>query len=97
MQNETLHHVAKAVELACGERPHPATWQRWIRKGLKGQRLKTMLVCGRRKTSVENVLQFFERVTAAADDPTQRSKQTTRQREAAIERAERELEQEGIA
>lgn len=93
MKREVLHAVPKAVELATGERKHPATYHRWRIKGIKGERLETLLVGGRRKTSVEAVLRFVERVTAAADEFSSPANPTSRQREASIARAERELEQ----
>jgi len=97
MQNEKLFSVPKAVELATGRRPHPATCFRWRQRGISGVRLETLKVGGRRETSVEAVHRFVAATTAAADDPQHApSSRTNRQRQAAIDRAEQELDAAGI-
>lgn len=89
--DESLLPVARAIQLATGSRPHPSTIHRWRIRGIKSVRLETVLVGGRRKCSVESVQRFVAATTAAADGvPT--AVRTNRQREAAIDRAERELE-----
>jgi hypothetical protein len=72
-------------------RPSCATWWRWWRKGVKGIRLRTLVIGGRRYTTPAAVQDFITQVTAASngDRPPAR---TPRQRQRAIEAAERELE-----
>ncbi len=97
MQNEKLFSVPKAVELATGRRPHPSTCFRWRQRGISGVRLETIKAAGRRETSVEAVHRFFAATDAAANDPHRvPSSRTNRQRQAAIDRAERELDEAGI-
>jgi hypothetical protein len=50
--------VGDAVELEIGMRPHPVTISRWCNQGLRGRRLESLLVCGRRMTSLEAVRRF---------------------------------------
>ena len=68
---------------------------RWRLRGIRGVKLETIKIGGRRFTSAEALARFIEQSTAAADGlplPTR----TNRQREAAIRRAERELDGLGI-
>lgn len=76
-------------------RPSLCTLHRWARRGIGNQRLETVLVGGRRFTSREALQRFIEQRTAAAEGQPIRTR-TTRQREAAIRRAERELADNGI-
>lgn len=97
MLSEKLFSVPRAVELATGRRPHPATCFRWRQRGISGVRLETFKVGGRRETSVEAVHRFIAATTAAADGEQPSSKsRTNRQRQAAIDRAEVELDAAGI-
>jgi len=73
-----------------GARPSSSTWWRWWRKGVRGVRLQTYLVGGRRFTTQAAVEAFVAALTAAANGQ-QQPLRTPRQRHAAIERAEREL------
>ena len=78
-------------------RPNVSSVYRWFGKGSRGARLETIVVGAKRYTSIEAIERFIERTTAnspgAALPP---SRPTSRQREAAIRRAERELEAAGI-
>jgi len=97
MKNEKLFSVPAAVELATGNRPHPATCFRWRQNGISGIRLVTLKVGGKRRTSVEAVHRFVAATTAAADGPQPSAPaRTSRQRQAAIDRAEAELDRAGI-
>ena len=81
--------------LPAGRRPTFSTWWRWSQVGLRGVKLETVLCGGRRCTTAEAVVRFFERVTAAANGepvPTR----TSRQRQAALRAAEKELQAAGI-
>ena len=99
MQNEKLFPIPQAIELATGQRIHPATTHRWRLKGVSGVRLETVKLGGKRLCSVESVHRFVAATTSAADEAAGLGKtppRTNRQREAAIKRAERELAREGI-
>jgi hypothetical protein len=71
-------------------RPSYATWWRWWRKGIKGVRLQTVVIGGRRFTTPRYVEEFIAATTAAAagERPTTR---TPAQREREIRRAEAEM------
>lgn len=81
-----LQPLVPAVEQAHGFRPHLSTPWRWAVKGCRGIRLRTVVVGGRRLTTVDDVLAFSEATTAASkgcemvDVPTakQSSAQATR-------------------
>lgn len=72
-----------------------STLWRWIQRGIKGQRLESVMVGGIRMTSREALQRFFTATTAAADGnkPTVR---TNAQRQRAIDEAEAELSAAGI-
>lgn len=72
----------------------PTTW-RWAKRGVKGIRLESFCVGGRRYTTQEAFARFVERTTAVAngDQPKVR---TNRHRQAAIDRADDELTSQGI-
>jgi hypothetical protein len=74
---------------------HTSTLHRWRLRGLKNTRLETILVGGRRYTSVQGLARFAAAVTAARDGvpPPVR---TPKQRQTAIARAEQELKAAGI-
>lgn len=76
-------------------RPHISTWHRWRLRGVRGVKLETVLIGGRRYTSREALQRFIAATTVASsgDRPVAR---TSRQRNAAIEAAERELTAAGI-
>jgi hypothetical protein len=70
MREETIDLAAAARELP--GKPHPATIWRWYRHGLRGQRLETVVVGGRRFTSREALARFVEAITRARTEfPTQ--------------------------
>ena len=81
--------------LPAGSRPNYSTWWRWSRRGCRGVTLETILIGGRRYTTAESVQRFCERVTAAANgEPV--PVRTSRQKAAAVRRAEAELSAAGI-
>lgn len=92
--NETLLTFRQATQLLPG-RPHISTVHRWRFRGVRGIRLETCLIGGRRYTSREALERFSTRVTAAADGGTMPGR-TPRQRQKAIDQAERELRAAGI-
>ena len=69
---------------------HISTLHRWRLKGINGIKLESVLIGGRRMTSLEAVERFVHGVTAAANGERPPAR-TPRQRERAIERAEAEL------
>jgi hypothetical protein len=64
---EHLIPLARAFDKECfwpdGKPPHPATIARWARKGCRGIRLETLLIGGRRFSTVEAVGRFFSRLS----------------------------------
>jgi len=61
----TLKEVAAMVPGLCGGRMNPQTVYRWATRGVRGVKLETVMVGGRRLTSREAVRQFIETLTAA--------------------------------
>ena len=70
---------------------HLSTLHRWRLRGVKGVKLDTLMLGGRRYTSVEALYRFFERTTRAADggSAVQRSADVRR-------RVERQLDEAGL-
>ena len=90
LTTETPITLAKAAQTLPGGAVHVSTIHRWRMKGVRGVRLETFLRGGIRYTTDEAIERFFAATTAAADgDAT--PVRTSRQRERAIEQAEREL------
>lgn len=74
----------------------PTPW-RWSKRGVNGVVLETFSIGGRRYTTQESFQRFVERSTAAANGQSAApSVRTSRQREAAISKAEAELAKAGI-
>jgi len=74
----------------------PTIW-RWRQRGVRGIKLETFMIGGRRYTTDEAHRRFVEAVTRAADGPQPSTvARTNRQREVAIDRAEAELDAAGI-
>lgn len=85
--------MAKASHLLPG-RPHISTLHRWRLRGVRGVRLQTCLVGGRRYTTSQWLAEFIEASSLAMTPDT--PAQMTSRREAAIRAAERELDDAGI-
>lgn len=96
IRTETIIPINQAPRHFPG-RPNVSSVYRWFGKGSRGARLETIVVGAKRYTSIEAIERFIERTTAnspgAALPP---SRQTSRQRETAIRKAERELAEAGI-
>jgi hypothetical protein len=94
LQTETVVSLTAAAKSLPG-RPHIATVYRWFQHGVRGVRLETLLVGGKRFTSREALQRFTEQLTAAAagEAPPGRS---VKQRETAMRRADAELAKSGI-
>ena len=92
---ELLHVPSEAAKVFPG-RPNSSTIWRWHKCGIKGIRLETIVVGGRRYTSREAIGRFIERTTRAADGSHAHQAATPARRKREIERAERELDAAGI-
>ena len=90
LTKETVFPVTEAPEHIPG-RPSKATVWRWVLTGVGGVKLESILVGGKRFVSAESIQMFCDRRTAAADGDTP-PVQTSKQRERAIEQAEREFD-----
>lgn len=55
--------VAKAVETLTGNRPHPTTVCRWCRRGTSGIPLPSLIISGRRMTTLKALEQWLRAVT----------------------------------
>lgn len=74
-------------------RPHLSTLWRWFQRGVKGHRLETLVVGGKRYTSREALQRFADRLTTSTAAPI--AVRTPRQRQREIEQAEAELAKSG--
>ena len=84
------------TKLAHREGVNVCTCWRWTKRGVRGVRLETYNVGGRRWTTEEAFARFVEGTTAAANGEPAVESRTNRQRDTAIARAERELADAGI-
>jgi len=66
LKNEPLLGLVEAVKLATGRRVHLSTPLRWASRGSRGVRLETVVMGGRRYTSVAACERFVAAVTEAA-------------------------------
>ena len=73
-------------------RPSLRTVWRWAMKGCKGRRLETILVGGVRYCSEEAIQRFL----ASGISPSEATSRSSRKRQAAIDRAEQELDETGV-
>ena len=79
-------------------RPHLSTCHRWRLRGVRGIRLQTLLIGGRRFVDRDDLNRFVEQLSAG-DSSTQNSESPTahsRRRQKEIERADRECDQAGL-
>ena len=88
--NETVIPIAEAPHHIPG-RPSLATVWRWVLNGTRAGKLESCLVGGRRFVSLESIQRFAQQCTAAADGNTPPVR-TSRQRERAMQQAEREFD-----
>jgi hypothetical protein len=91
---EKMIRVGEAANHIPGH-PHVATVWRWALRGVRGVKLETVLVGAQRFTSHEAIERFIVATTAKANGESAPVR-TPRQRERAIDRAEKELAAEGI-
>ena len=89
ISTESLLRLSDVAKLLPG-RPRASSIARWAMHGVRGGRLESCLIGGRRYTSREALERFIAATTAAADS-VKAPPRTTRQRERDIAAAEREL------
>ncbi|MBI3461447.1 MAG: DUF1580 domain-containing protein [Planctomycetes bacterium] len=77
-------------------RPDISTLWRWRQRGVRGVKLETLVVGGRRYTTVEALERFVAATTAAAGDKSTAASALSRQREREIAAAETACERAGI-
>ena len=94
LSSDTLLTFPQAAKYLPGNR-HISSLHRWRLRGVRGHKLETILVGGRRYTSVAAIEIFIAATTAAANGE-QPSARSPRQRQCAIEQAERALSAYGI-
>ena len=78
-----------------GHRVNRSTVHRWRLRGARGNKLETVLIGGRRYTSQEALLRFFDDTTAS-EDGAGSPQRHAHQRKREIEDAEAYLKSEGI-
>ena len=94
---ETVVPINQAPKHYPYGRPNLSTVYRHFGRGCRGARLETFVAGGRRYTTVEAIRRFVERTTANSPGAAlPSSRPTSRQREAAIRKAERELAEADI-
>jgi hypothetical protein len=92
MSRMELIEIPVAVEHVTGRRPNLSTGWRWSTKGCRGIRLETVIVGGKRLTTVEMVRAFI-RATTDARNATYETQYVapTSQRQKQIEKASADL------
>lgn len=95
IQTETLVPINEIPSHVPG-RIHIATCWRWIQRGCRGVKLETLLIGGKRFSSLEALQRFAETTTIAADGTSTIRASTPSARRKAHEKACRELDEAGI-
>ena len=67
IHSETLVPLSEAAAHV-PQAPHASTVQRWFLRGVRGVRLETVLIGGKRFTSVEALDRFHRAVNSHEDD-----------------------------
>ena len=88
-----LSKIPAWCEKQLGNRVHPSTVHRWRLRGARGSKLETVLVGGRRYTSQEALLRFFDHTTMA-EDGVSSPQRNAHERKRSIEEAEAYLKSE---
>lgn len=94
LMSESLLTFSQATKYLPGN-PHISTIHRWRLRGVRGHKLESILVGGRRFTSRQALERFAAKTTAAADGE-QPPISSPRQQRRAYETADRELREAGI-
>lgn len=63
----SLNQVPSHLENLTGKRPHLASIYRWLKTGIAGVRLESLIIGGTRVTSIEALERFFQASTEAKD------------------------------
>jgi hypothetical protein len=92
IETEQLCLLAEATKCVPGN-PHISTLIRWWKRGVKGVKLETLIVGGRRYTSVEAIQRFLAQLNEPGPDP---NRSLSQRRKEDISRVEMELDAEGI-
>ena len=92
--NETLEPLSQCAKYYPTRASYPTLWRHY-KKGVRGVKLETVDVGGRPYSSKEAVHRFFKATTAIRDGNSVNCA-PSRQRQAAIAKAEAELEAAGI-
>lgn len=99
LNRETLVSLADAAKILPrrrgGRKVHCSTCYRWTTTGCKGVILESIQVGGTRCTSREALARFCRRLTDGSRSAPQGYRSPTQRRRAA-ERAQRELERQGV-
>jgi len=95
LTHEALLSLSEAARTMPGGGVHVCTLHRWRLRGIRAVRLEAVLRGGTWYTSKEALERFVAGTTAAANGEDGPSR-TSKQREAAIQAAERELDAAGI-
>jgi hypothetical protein len=90
LSSERPRLLAKASPDVPG-RPHASTLLRWALRGVKGVKLETVIVGGRRFTSLEAIQRFIERLSKP-----EASEHARQQRGRRNSQVEQELDEAGI-
>ena len=90
LSTETLVPWQQAAKHVPGQ-PHISTLHRWRLKGVKGHRLETLSVGGRRFTSQQAIARFIDACNAPADAPAATPSFTVAQRQRMSDAARQEL------
>jgi len=89
-----LSKIPAWSEKHIGNRVNPSTIHRWRLRGARGSKLETVLIGGRRYTSQEALLRFFDHTTTA-EDGVSSPQHNAHERKSKIEDAEAYLKSEG--
>jgi hypothetical protein len=90
----TLNQAGKL--LPDGARPSSCTWWRWATRGVKGVVLETIQIGNRKFTTREALQRFADQLSGKGNGGRTATSRTASQSDRAVERAETELESEGI-
>lgn len=94
LQGECLLSLAEAAKKLPG-RPHISTVHRWRQRGVRGIKLETVLIGGRRFTSDAALAEFVRSTTLAAHTGSslEMESNVSRRRQQEIERAEKAFDE----
>jgi hypothetical protein len=94
INNETLLTLAEAARSLPG-RVHVSSLWRWARRGIKGVKLESIAIGGRRFTSIESLQRFADQLSEI-DSKHQSSLTDAGVRERRLEAVEQELRDLGL-